>query len=290
MLNLIVNPIAGGKNGEKMKNNLSLIESRLKEKNAKYRIYFSEYKGHAKKLTEELIDSGVDNIIAVGGDGTLHEVINGFKDFDKVALGIIPCGTGNDFASSLKIPENINGAVDLILDGKPSYTDFLQLPSVRCINIVGIGIDVDVLKKYEALKKKNKWGYTKCLIKTLMKFDYTDFTAEYNGKKEKFRSFIACVANGVTYGGGIPICPVAETNDNKLDFVAIREMKKLKIIGAFIKLKKGKVLSLKQAHHEKATMIKITTKTPYTVNVDGELYDNIEFKVKVVPNMLRVYR
>ncbi len=290
MLDFIINPIAGGKHGKKTRKTVALIEEILKAKDIEYNLHLTNYKRHAQKLTEILIERGATDIIVVGGDGTLHEVVNGFKDFDKVNLGLIPCGTGNDFASALNIPLNPKKALDIILNNQPKYVDFMQMPTVRGINIIGTGIDVDVLKRYESLKKKNKFNYTTCLIKTLFNFNYTDFNADIDGKSNKHRSFIACIANGNVYGGGIPVCPVADPTDNKLDFVAVSSMAKIKIIGAFLKLKRGKILSMKQATHCTCENIKIETETPCTVNVDGELYENIPFEVKIVSNTLKMYR
>lgn len=290
MLDFIINPIAGGKHGKKTRKTVALIESILKERNVEYRLHLTSYKRHAQKLTEVLIERGATDVIVVGGDGTLHEVINGFSNFEKVNLGLIPCGTGNDFASALNIPLNPEKALDIILNEQPKYVDFMQMPTVRGINIIGTGIDVDVLKRYNSLKKKNKFNYTTCLIKTLFNFDYIDFTADVDGKSNKYRSFIACIANGNVYGGGIPVCPVANATDNKLNFVAVSSMAKLKIIGAFLKLKRGKILTMKQATHCTCENIKIETDKPCTVNVDGELYENIPFEVKIVSNTLKMYR
>lgn len=290
MFDFIVNPIAGGKKGKKMRKNLCAIENRLKERKIEYAFHFTEHKNHGKELAEKLISDGATDIVVIGGDGTLHEVINGFHSFERVNLGLIPCGTGNDFAFALGLPKEPVKALDLILDGSPKSTDFMQMPTVRGINIIGMGIDVEVLKKYEALKKKNKFGYTKCLIKTLFDFDYTNFTALIDGKKTDYRSFIACVANGSVYGGGIPICPPAIPTDGEIDFVAVKAIKRIKIIGAFLKLKSGKILTLKQATHVRGKDISITTDLPYTVNVDGELYKDIPFNVKVVSNALKMYR
>lgn len=289
MLDFIINPIAGGKHGKKTRKTAKILEQRLKERGVEYALHLTNRKGHAKTLTQTLIERGATDIIAVGGDGTLHEVINGFSNFEKVNLGLIPCGTGNDFANALKIPLNPEKALDIILDGKLGYVDFMQMPGVRGINVIGTGIDVDVLKRYNASKKKNKLAYTSCLIKTLFDFDYTDFDADIDGEKSHFRSFVACIANGKVYGGGIPICPVATPNDGALDFVAVGAMKKIKIIGAFIKLKKGKILTLKQAVHKKFDNIKIELPKPYVVNVDGELYENIDFDIKIVKNTLKMY-
>ena len=290
MLDFIVNPIAGGKNGKKMSKNLALIKARLEQRKVDYTLHFTEYSGHGKTLTESLISSGATDIIVVGGDGSLHEVINGFHSFEKASLGLIPCGTGNDFARALNLPTDPVKALDLIIDGKPQYTDFMQMPTVRGINIIGMGIDVDVLKRYNALKKKNKFAYTKCLIKTLFDFEYSNFNADIDGEKTPYRSFVACIANGCVYGGGIPVCPPANPTDGKLDFVAVRAMKKIKIIGAFLKLKAGKILSLKESVYKQGKDITIQTDVPYTVNVDGELYENIPFNVKIVSNTLKMYR
>ncbi len=289
MLDFIINPTAGGKKGKKIKKVVDFLQTYLKEKDVCYRLHYTSYKGHAKKLAEDLISNKATDIIVVGGDGTLHEVVNGFSEFNA-NLGLVPCGTGNDFASALGLPLCPQKALDIILSESPKFVDYMQLPKVRGINIVGTGIDVDVLKRYEKLKVKNKFNYTTCLIKTLFNFDYTNFTAKFGDKEIPYRSFIACIANGSVYGGGIPICPVASPTDNKLNFVAVKSMAKLKIIGAFLKLKKGKILSLKQAEHFECSSVDIITDKPCTINVDGELYENMPFSVQIVSNKLKMYR
>lgn len=291
MIDFIVNPKAGGYDGKKIKKALPKLEKRLLERNTEYLIHMTKRPNQATELTKSLIKNGATNIVVVGGDGTLHEVINGFSNFENVSLGIIPCGTGNDFASALKLPLDPVKALDVILDGEPKFTDYMQMPTVRGLNIIGMGVDVDVLKRYAKQKKKTKFKYTMCLIKTLFNVKYAEFNAETDVFENRFhRSFIACVANGHRYGGGIPICPIATPTDGLLDFVTVNEIKGLKIVSAFLKLKKGKVLSLKEASHANMKSIKITASTPYTVNVDGELYENIPFEVTVVSDKLRVYR
>lgn len=290
MIDFIVNPSAGGKDGKKIKKALPKIEKYLTDKNEKYIIHMTKNPRQATALTDSLIKNGATKIVVVGGDGTLHEVLNGFSEFDKVSLGIIPCGTGNDFVSALKLPMDPIKALEVVLYGEAKYTDFMQMPTVRGFNIIGMGIDVDVLKRYSRLKKKTKFKYTWCLIKTLFAFDYVKFDAEIDGVKNTYTSFMACIANGHRYGGGIPVCPVADPTDNKLDFVAVKEMKKLKLIKAFIKLKKGKVLDLPEATHLNMQKVKIFPEGHYTVNVDGELYDDIPFEVQIVSNKLRIYR
>ena len=238
-MDIIANFVAGGKHGKKVKKALSIVENRLNERKIEYRVHHTEYKGHGTALTKSLIEKGAKQIVVIGGDGTLHEIINGFDNFEEVTLGLIPCGTGNDFAHALGLPKDPLKAIDLIIDGEAKFTDFMQLPTVRGINVVGMGIDVDVLSKYSKLKRKNKFGYTWCLIKTLMNFDYVNFEAEVNGQTKSYRSFIVAIANGNVYGGGIPICPPANPTDNLLNLVTVKEIKKSKILFALIKLLKG---------------------------------------------------
>ena len=150
---------------------VSILEQILLEKKVDFCFHLTTHKGHAKELTKSLIKNGATDIIVVGGDGTLHEVINGFTNFDKVNLGLIPCGTGNDFASAVNIPLDVEKAINIILQEQPKFVDFMQLGDIRGINIIGTGLDVDVLKRYNKLKKKTKFNYTGCLIKTLFNFN-----------------------------------------------------------------------------------------------------------------------
>lgn len=289
-MKIIVNKTAGGKHGKKVQKALNAVERRLNEKNIEYSVHFTEYKGHGTVLTKELIDGGATKIVVLGGDGTLHEVINGFDNFENVSLGLVPCGTGNDFAHALGLPKDPQKAIDLIVDGTPKFTDFMQMPTVRGINVIGMGIDVDVLVAYNKLKRKNKFGYTWCLIKTLFNFDFVEFNAEVDGETKPYRSFIAAIANGSVFGGGIPICPVATPTDKKLNFVAVKEIKGIKILGALIKLMSGKILTLKQSSETPCEHVKITCDNSYVVNVDGELYADIPFDVQIVSDKLKMYR
>ena len=290
MIDFIVNPTAGGKKGKKIKKALVCIEKYLTENMVDFSFHYTERAKQATELTTSLIEKGATTIVVIGGDGTLHEVINGFTIFEQTALGIIPLGTGNDFASALNLPKDPVEALKLIVHGTPKYTDFMQMPTVRGLNIIGMGVDVDVLRRYNSLKKKTKFGYTLSLLKTLFDIHYIDFKAEMKGEISDYHSFIACIANGDRYGGGMRVCPPANPTDGKLDFVAVDEINGLKIINALLKLKKGKVLSLKQAYHTTMEEVKIYPTGNYTVNVDGELYENIPFEIKIVSDKLRVYR
>ena len=292
MLSIICNPIAGGVNGVHMSKCIEKVKEKLNSIGVKFKFYMTEFKKHAEQLVKKAIDEGATDVVVMGGDGTLNEVLNGFKDFDKVNLGLIPCGTGNDFATAANIPEDIDKAIDIIVNGTPKYTDYMQFASgIRGFNIVGEGMDVDILKRYEGLKKKSKVGYTKCLVYQLFHITPHDYKVTIDDKEYIFnKTVIADIANGTDYGGGIPICPVAKIDDGLLEFISIENIPLLKLIKVFLKLKKGKILEQDCTTRISGKKIKVECLDKVTVNVDGELYDDLDLDVEVVSGKLKMYR
>ena len=103
-------------------------------------------------LVRRLSSSGEVNLVAMGGDGTVNTVLNGIADFSKATLGILPGGSGNDFARRIGIPENPEKAVDILLHCMPKVTDFYECSGIRGLNAVGAGIDIDILETYSRMK------------------------------------------------------------------------------------------------------------------------------------------
>lgn len=273
-----------------MTRNVAKLVEHLNARGVEFRLHKTEYEKHAVLLTQEAVKNGATTIVSMGGDGTNNEVLNGLSNFENVTFGIIPCGTGNDFATHIGVPADVTKAVDIILDKPAKFTDYIQLPTVRALNVVGIGIDVDVLTRYQALKKKTKAGYYKCLIKSLLAYKCKNVSYELDGVKKDGTAFIAAVANASMFGGGIKISPDSVEDDGKLDLITVDEIKGLKLIGALLKLNAGKLNQLKQTNHALVEEILITTDKDTVVNVDGELYKNIPFSAKIVTNQLKMHR
>ena len=288
MIDIIVNPAANGKKSPKF---LKIAEKRLKERGAEYKIHLTNAPKHATEIAKKLSESS-GTIIALGGDGTINEVFNGI-DTEKVKFGIIPCGSGNDFIASANIPEDPTAAVDLILDGEAKPTDYMVCGGVRGLNIIGTGIDVDILKRCRKSKiLKGKLQYVVSLIISLVKFVFYKFYIIRDGadKREEKEALIACVGNGTRFGGGIRMCPEAVIDDGLLDFVIAGKLKKSKIPGAFIKLMKGKILEQDFTSFERVEHIRLEFDKPVTVQVDGELYDGLDFDLSIVKGGAKIFR
>lgn len=288
MYNLIANPRSGG--GKKRKI-LERVVERLETLKKPYRVFETEKEKQAIFLTRELTSEGEGDIIVVGGDGTLHEAVNGFTNFEKCNLGLIPAGTGNDFAAAAKIPSDPDAALDLILNGQPKPTDFMQMDSVRGINVIGTGIDVEILKRCRASKiLRGKFQYIISLIISLFKFKNYKMHTVAGGTENDYSALIACVGNGRQIGGGIRMCPEACMDDGLLDFVVCTDVKKSHIPAAFVKLMQGKILKENFTRFVRSEKVEVFPEKKLTVQVDGELYDDLTFKVKVVKGKLMMYR
>ncbi len=289
MYNIIVNPWSG--EGKKKKLHARAI-AHFQKLRQEVRVVASERPGQIKEIAHSLTREGKGDVVVIGGDGTLHDALNGFTNFDKCALGLIPAGTGNDFAAAANIPSEPEAAVELIVKGAPRYTEFMQLPrGVRGLNVAGTGIDVEILRRCRASKwLRGKLQYLISLIISLIKFKNYDLTVRVNGREVRYKTLIACVGNGFRFGGGIRMCPQAVLGDNLLDFVAVDNVKKSRILPAFIKLMQGRILEEKFSRFERCDHIEIFSERPLTVQVDGELYDDLPFVADVVRDTMRMYR
>ena len=260
----------------------------------KYEILLTQREGDAKKHAERITSApaeGRNVLIAMGGDGTLHDLINGIQDFDNCALGLIPLGTGNDFAEAAGIPLDAKAAAEIIAFREPQPIDFIQLSSgLRSINAVGMGIDVDVLKRTYAGKSKKRSKYLKALISSLIHFKSCNFTVKYNGKEEKHFGLIAAVGNGRQFGGGIKLFPDAKIDDGYLDLFMVDYISKRKIPAAFLKLMRGKVNYIKEATAVRVKEVEfIADSENFTIQAEGELYENVPINAHIVSEKLKFF-
>ena len=289
MQNIILNPNSG--EGKKRRLQRAALE-RFRARGQALRVFETEKAGQTTHLAHDLTQEGEGDVIVVGGDGTLHEVVNGFTNFDKCALGLIPTGTGNDFAAAAGIPLDPVKAADFIVDSQPQYTEYMQMPQgVRGINAVGTGIDVEILQRCRSSKiLRGRFQYLISLIISLIKFKNYKMRTLVNGKEGNYNALIACVGNGYRIGGGIRMCPAAKLGDGLLDFVVVDDVKKLRVPPAFVKLMKGKILEEPFTRFERAEHIEIYPEKDLIIQVDGELYEGLPFIVDIVKNKLRMFR
>lgn len=288
MYHIIVNP-QGGK-GKSLKA-LKTVEELFKNNNAQFTVHKTEYAGHATEMAKELSKTPDTNIVVMGGDGSFHEVLCGIDNFDNVTLGLIACGSGNDFIKKSGHSTKIKDAVQTILNGKVGYVDYMELGKYRCLNVGGGGMDVDVLLKYASCKTlKGKAAYYYSLFYTLLhtRFHHLRITAD--GVTKDTSVFMIGVGNGGFIGGGIPICPNAVVDDGLLNVGYVNEMKKSKIIFRLFKFLKGKHVDTDWGGEYTAKKVTIEALDDSRFELDGEIIDDTKLDIEVVHNKLKMFR
>lgn len=285
MLNFIVNPHA--KHARKA---LAEISPRLKETEETCRIIQTESREQMKETVKRLCAAGERQFVAVGGDGTLNALLESLEDPDRSVLGLIPAGTGNDFAAAARIPFGA-AALDLILGGVPKPTDYIACGDMRCMNIAGLGIDVDVLERCYRMKHGSEKGkYIRGLLTSLRKYRGQNVTVIADGERISGKTLIAAVCNGSQFGGGIRLCPPAEIGDGKLDLVVADCPKRWKIPYYLFKLMKGKAMRLPIVKHRLCEEVRIEQSEGTYVQLDGELRTSRILTARVVHGKLQMFR
>ena len=288
MYHIIVNP-QGGK-GKSLKA-LTTVEEIFKNNNAQYVVHKTEYAGHATEIARELSKIPDTNIVVMGGDGSFHEVLCGIDNFDNVTLGLVACGSGNDFIKKSGHSTNVKEAVQTILNGKVGFVDYMELGKYRCLNVGGGGMDVDVLLKYANCKTlKGKAAYYYSLFYTLLhtRFHHLRITAD--GVTKDTSVFMIGIGNGGFIGGGIPICPNAVVDDGLLNVGYVNEMKKSKILFRLVKFLKGKHVGTEWGGEYTAKKITLEALDDSRFELDGEIIEDTKLDIEVVHGKLKMFR
>lgn len=281
-IHIIANIRSGKGKGEKC---LRAVEQYLTQNSVEYVVHITEHAGHGEQLAREACSSGAQTVVALGGDGTLHEVLNGM-DFTVARMGIIAGGRGNDFVTGTgAAPLDPVKAIAAIVRAKPLDLDYLQIGNRRCINVGGTGLDVEVLLK--TAKSKNKLTYIASLFRCLLKFKPYPVTLEIDGETVNYDCIMAGVCNGTQFGGGIKLSPISVANDGLMDVIVMTKPKRVPTVFIMPKFVKGKHMNMKCTKHIKCSNIKIQTDAP--LELDGEIYRDLPFDAKIVAGGLKTF-
>jgi YegS/Rv2252/BmrU family lipid kinase len=291
---IIINPIAGRGRCEKI---IPKVKETIKKQVHEFDILLTEGKNHAKEFVSNLKDE-LKVIYSVGGDGTINEIVNGIKNFENTILGILPFGSGNDFAKSLGIKHNLTylektpetKKIDI---GKVSYgiSSSETLYDTFFVNSLGIGFDA--LIAHLIAKNKTLKGlplYLSAVFKGITKFNPFEVEAKFDDETFHGKKLLIAVGNGKTSGGGFKLNPFAELFDGKLDACLIDDLSRLKILSKLPKAILGTHTNLKEVLIKTFKDSEIKLKQPTWMHSDGEVIsDSVNFvKTSIVKKKLEV--
>lgn len=284
MLNFIANARSGKGLGNK---NLKKIIDFCNKRNIDFSVHITCAPGHAKELASTLSQTS-DVIIAVGGDGTFHEVLGGIRSLEKTTLGFIPSGRGNDFAKGIGLPLDPIKAMEIIIKNKTRFIDYIQVDDKRCLNIGGTGLDIDVLKRVAG--RQGKITYLKSLFYCVRHFEPYDIEVTLPDKeKVEYSAVIVGICNGKQFGGGLKLSPNSKFDDGIMELIIIKMPENKKITRPLIKFLSAKHLELPITTVIQCEEVLIHPLNNRPIQLDGEIYEKSDLNCKIVKGGLKTF-
>lgn len=282
---LLTNPSAGGGAGSRT---AAIALPRLKEAGFVVHELQGRDGPEALALARHAVESGVESLVVVGGDGMVHlaaQVLAG----SPVNLGIIPAGTGNDVARYLGIPRrHPQEAADVVVGSHVRTIDLAKAGASYFVTVLAAGFDSLVNERANRMRwPRGQMRYTLATLAELRVFEPLPYTLELDGEVRRLDAMLVAVGNGPSFGGGLRITHGASFEDGMLDVVIIKPMSKPDLVRTYPKLYTGAHTRHPQYEHHRVRSV--TVAAPGVVAyADGERLGALPLTVDVVPRSLRV--
>jgi diacylglycerol kinase (ATP) len=219
----IINPKSGVERQKEIKQG---IDECLDLERFSYEILHTEFAKHGTELAREAARNGAYAVVAVGGDGSVNDVVQGLLGTDTL-LAIIPKGSGNGMARTMGIPLDTQEAIKLLNDGHVKAMDVGYANGAPFISNAGVAFDALISKKFAKSEKRGFWMYSWLVTKYMWLYKNWDWTITVDGKEMRERAFMVNVANGQQFGYNFKIAPMADYTDGVLDVIIIRKFPKI---------------------------------------------------------------
>ena len=302
-IQLVVNPIAGS---GKAKKAVPFILKKFRElSNFEIRIAETAGPNDAVMITREAIVNGASMVVSVGGDGTVNEVINGFF-IDKIPInplcefGVIDCGTGGGYASTINLPESIEHQIELILvspgvsidlgcvDFRDSSNNLLTRFFVgECQTGIGSLVVAEIGSKLKAIAGR----YAFFLVSTVaaLTLKPSKLRLKYDNDHEEFHRLLGLVVgNGIVCGGGMKLTPNAKLNDGIFDVLQIHQMSIIQRLMNLSKVYSGRHILSRHFSIKRCKKITVESDLPVSLEADGELLGYSPFSMEIFPQVIKV--
>jgi diacylglycerol kinase (ATP) len=294
---VIINPAAGNGNFNKY---WSEIQQGLKTNAITYEYAKTEYSSHEKIIAQQAINKGYKKIISVGGDGTLHHIINGIMtqntiNSKEIIVAVIPLGTGNDWIKTYSIPKNIKASINLIKQEKIVFQDigYLELSNTASYfnNVAGIGYDGYVVNKLNKLKRFGPIAYLLSGIAGLLLYKKTTFKVDIDKKSIETKCLMTLFGICKYSAGGMQLTDYKDSNNGFFDITIAKSLSFWDLLFSIKKLYNGKILQHKKVETHTSNSLLITPQNkkdlPY-IQADGELIGKGKVRVSIVKSAIRI--
>jgi diacylglycerol kinase (ATP) len=283
---LVVNPTSGRGLGAKV---APVVRAELEAGGLTVDEYTTTCAEDVGRISGEVIASGADGVALVGGDGTVHL---GAQVLAKSGMpfGVIPAGTGNDFARGIGVPlKDPKAAAALIVKGQTRPVDLATAKDEYITTVVAGGFDSLVNKRANAMTwPKGNARYTLATFAELRTFSPISYVVTVDGEVLETDAMLVAVGTGPTYGGGLQICAGAGIDDGLLDITIIKPVSRLTLLQMFPKLSKGTHLGHPAVHTLRGRSVRLEA-PGVTAYADGEILGPLPVDIGVAPGALTVF-
>lgn len=263
------------------------------------------YPGHAIELARQAGEQGYDLVVAMGGDGTVHEVMNGLMQIPedrRPVLGVVPVGSGNDFGHGISASTNPSEALYHAINGEPSTVDLGLMTDGNgrqeyFDNTLGIGFGAIVtIRSHQLPVLRGFLMYLTAVIQTiLLDHNPIKMQIEVDGKKMEESIIYLILCNGPREGGGFLIAPDAKIDDGLLDYAMITNVSRLKMFRIVPEVMRGTHGRFKEVTLDKCKKFTLTADRPLYIHADGEIFsgpgtDIRQVSFEILPNALKIIR
>ena len=290
---LTVNPHGGTKKGPQL---LKKVKPIFEASGTDLFIIETTFAGHAKDLANQLDLTEYDGFIGIGGDGTLHEIINGMlsrPDGNKIPIGIIPGGSGNSYMHDLNLTDPLTAA-KAIIQGNTKFLDTARVEVNHVVkyanNMIGWGLVTDVGKKAEHYRWMGTNRYT--ILSVMEVFHHKSRLAALimDDKKieDEFTFIIAC--NSMHVGKGMKMAPKARLDDGLIDLIVIRAgASRTRLLQVLPKLFDGSHINEPEVEYIQTSKFSLIPETDEILNIDGEIMGSTPIKVEMIPKAFEMF-
>ena len=294
LFRFIVNPVAGrGRVGKMMEE----LEQEISRSQLQHTLEITSAAGDARSFASRAANT--DTVVAVGGDGTVNEIVNGLVE-SRATLATVALGSGNDFARMLRVHPGINGLREYLTQGRREQVDLGCIKFQRkdgskseryFANGLGIGFDAEVSIQSRRIKYLTGLPlYLLALFRTLPTYRAKHFRIEIDGQTDERSCFLICVGNGAYEGGGFKLNPDARITDGWLDVCMVDSVSVTRALRVLPSVISGAHIRHPEVRLRRARRIVVGAAAPFAAHIDGEILGNdlVSLSASVVPGAVNV--
>jgi YegS/Rv2252/BmrU family lipid kinase len=290
----LVNPISGTRTKEKL---IAFITEKVTSAGFLFTIDYTNATGNYTLLKEKIIADRFTDIIIVGGDGSVNQVVQAFAAL-PVRFGILPVGSGNGLARAAGIPTKIKRALQVIIEGNTMPVDGFTINDAFSCMLSGLGFDAQVAHNFARKAKRGLFNYTKESLLHFFKAQPYGFEIKLPEFSFFTDAFLISIANSNQFGNNVTIAPQAKLNDGLLDVIVVQKMHKVKLPYAILKQLSGnnKMQQLVEDMEHKNIVyfqtpsLEISNLKLAPLHIDGEAVASAQhLSIKVLPNYFTLF-